>query len=299
MLATGLLVCLVAATLLQAPPTVIALAALAACLTKETAYPFVAALGLLGLVLARRRTGRPIRRHVVWGSVGLAIGIVLASLLNVVRFGSVLNTNYLQPELQTHGISRTLDYALALLVAPNGGVFVFWPAASVLLAAACLLPLVFRLGRDLDVRPALVLIAVITGLTLGLASWWDPFGSGYGPRLVLPWILPLVLIALVAYGEPLGELVRRLLAPTWRAPSGLRERPRTCSSARRPNVATGRQPDSAPPRPSCDAPWRVALPSGTHVITGTMELTSDRRPMLVYALEGVGTRGGVLTRISP
>ena len=97
MLATGLLVCLVAATLLQAPPPVVALAALAACLTKETAYSFVAALGLLGLVLARRRTGRPIRRHVVWGSVGLAIGIVLASLLNIVRFGSAWSAGLQTP----------------------------------------------------------------------------------------------------------------------------------------------------------------------------------------------------------
>ena len=54
---------------------IVGLAALAASLTKETAYPFVALLGLLGLVLARQRTGQPIRTHVVWGGAGLAVGI--------------------------------------------------------------------------------------------------------------------------------------------------------------------------------------------------------------------------------
>src|SRR5439155_604708 len=98
-LATGLLVCLVAVAVLQAPPPLVALAAFGAAVTKETSYPFVVAFGVLGLVL-------------------------------------------------------------------------------------------------------------------GLASWWTPFGwTSYGPRLSLPWLLPLVLLALVAYGEELGDLVRRLVTP--------------------------------------------------------------------------------------
>lgn len=216
-LATGLLVGLVAATVLQVPGPIVGLAALAASLTKETAYPFVALLGLLGLVLARQRTGQPIRAHVMWGGAGMAVGITLASLFNVIRFGSVLNTSYLEPELHTPGIGRTLEYVVALFVSPSGGMFFFWPAASFLLATACLLPLVFRSGRRLDLRPALVLVAVIAGLTVGFASWWTPFGwSGYGSRLTFPWVLPLVLIGLVAYGEWLGKLAGRLLAPVWR-----------------------------------------------------------------------------------
>jgi hypothetical protein len=215
--ASGLLVCLVSATLLQAPPPVVALAAFAACLTKETSYPFVVALGLVGLVLARRRTGRTIRGHAAWGGVGVAVALVFASLFNVVRFGSVLNTNYLQPELHTPGISRKIEYALAVLVAPNGGIFVFWPAASIVLLAACLLPLASRGPGHLDPRPALVLGAVFLGLTAGFASWYTPFGwAAFGPRFMFPWMPPLVLIALVAYGEPLAELAHRLLMPPWR-----------------------------------------------------------------------------------
>src|SRR2546423_735885 len=208
--AAGLLVCLVAATALQASPWLVGLAAFGACITKETSYPFVIALGLLGLVLARRRTGRPIRPQVIGGLAGTALAFAFASLLNIVRFGSIWNTNYLDSHFRTPGIGRTLEYVAALLVSPSGGIFVFWLSASVLIAAACVLPFVGRSHRRLDVRPALVLIAICLGLLFGLASWWTPFGwTSYGPTLSLPWILPLVLMSLVAYGDSLAPLPPR------------------------------------------------------------------------------------------
>jgi hypothetical protein len=45
---------------------VVALAAFGAAITKETSYPFVVVFGVLALVLARRRTGRPIRPQLLW-----------------------------------------------------------------------------------------------------------------------------------------------------------------------------------------------------------------------------------------
>jgi hypothetical protein len=86
-LATGLLVAFVAATVLPGHPVLVGLAAIGASWTKETSYPFVAALGLLGLALARRRTGRPIRAHLAWGAAGMAFAITAASLFNVFRYG--------------------------------------------------------------------------------------------------------------------------------------------------------------------------------------------------------------------
>jgi hypothetical protein len=295
-LATGLLVCLVAATVLYAPPPVIALAALAACLTKETSYPFVAALGVLGLLLARRRTGMPIRRHLAWGGIGMAAGIVLASLFNVVRFGSVLNTNYLEPDLHTPGLTRPLEYALALLASPNGGVVVFWPAASAVLLTACLLPLVFPSGLHLDLRPALTLIAVIGGLTLGFATWWDPFGHGYGPRLTLPWVLPLVLIALIAYGESIGDLTSRLLAPFWRLLLTFA----VVFVLALPHVGHMWRPEATGEfflgTPRCDAPWRAGV-AEFHACRQEW-LWFDRRPMPLYSVEGVATAGGATTSVA-
>lgn len=295
-LAAGLLVCLVSATVLRAPPPVVALAALGASLTKETAYPFVAVLAVLGLVLARERTGERIRRHVVWGAAGVALGMVLASLFNVVRFGSVLNTNYLEPELRTPGLARPLEYALALLVSPNGGILVYWPAASAILIAACLLPLL-PAGRDLDLLPALTLIGVAVALTLGFAAWWDPFGSLWGPRLTLPWVLPLVLMGLVAYGRALGGLATRLLTPWWRllvvfAVLFALALPHV-GHMWRPQATEAFYADETPP---CDAPWRGGV-EAWHACQHE-RLWFERLPLPVHSLEGIANVGGVVTSIA-
>jgi hypothetical protein len=296
MLAMGLLVCLVAATVLRAPPLVVAFAALGACLTKETSYPFVAALGLLGLVLARRRTGRPIVKHAAWGVAGMAVAIVAASLFNEVRFGSVVNTNYLDSQLRTPGIARTAEYTLAVFVSPSGGLFFSWPAASLLVAAACLLPLVTAPFRSAYTRPALVLIAVIAPLAVGFASWWTPFGwSGYGPRLQLPWILPLVLIALVAYGDALGRLVRRLLARPWRLLLVLA----IALACTLPHIGYLWDFESlngyfSQEQPLCNAPWRAGV--GKWHACQSRLLWQDR-PMPLYTLDGLGNLGGVSTSV--
>ena len=295
-LATGLLVSVVAATALPATPSLVALAILAASLTKETSYPFIAALAILGLLLARSRTGISIRLHIAWGAGGLAGGVVLASLFNVVRFGSVLNTNYLEAELRTPGLMRPLEYALALLLSPNGGIVVYWPAASGLLLMACLLPLAFRSGMRLDMRPSLVLIGVMAALTLGFASWWDIFGNGYGPRLTLPWVLPLVLLALVAYGTPLGDLVLRLLRSTWRllltfAIVFLLTLPHA-GQLWKPDALAGFASDSPP----CDAPWRGGVREFHDCQHDLLWL--NHRPRPTYSIEGIATLGGAATSIA-
>jgi hypothetical protein len=296
MLAMGLLVALVAATVLRAPPPVVGLAALGACLTKETSYPFVAALGLLGLVLARRRDGKPIIRHAVWGAVGMAVTIAAASLFNEVRFGSVLNTNYLDEKLRTPGLVYVLDYAAAVVWSPSGGLFWFWPAATVLIAIACLLPLVVAPFRSAYTRPALVLICVIVVLDIGFAGWWTPFGwTAYGPRLQLPWVLPLVLIALVAYGDELARLTRRLLRSAWRAALVFA----VALACVLPHIGYLWKPESLlgywdQEKPPCNAPWRSGL--STWHACQTRLLWIDR-PMPFYTLDGLGTAGGAATAV--
>jgi hypothetical protein len=294
-LATGCLVALVAATALRAPGPVIALAAIGACWTKETSYPFVAALGALGLVLAQRRTGKPIRSHLLWGVAGMAVGITLASLFNEVRFGKIINPNFFERQLHTHGTARQLEYAAGLLVSPSGGMFVFWPAASVLVLTACLLPVVWR-RNGVYGRPALVLAFVIAGLIFGFASWWTPFGwAGYGPRLFLPWGLPLALIVLVAYAEPLGRIARRVLTPLW----GFVLVFAVGFAFALPNVGHMWRPHATDrffdqPKPRCDAPWRGGEERWNECQHEQMWLD---RPMPLYALHGLRSPAGVATGI--
>jgi hypothetical protein len=293
MLAMGLVVCLVAATLLQAHPVVVGGAAIGACWSKETAYPFLVALGVLGLVLARRRTGRPIRGQLIGGAVGMAVAIVAASLFNVVRFGSVVNKNYLDPQLHTPGVLRKLDYALAVAVSPSGGVLVFWPAAAAIVVAACIVPIVVP---RVDWRPAFVVAGVILALALGFAAWWTPFGwSAYGPRLALPWVLPLVLIALAAYGRQLAGPVRRLLAAPWRLALVFA----VVLAFTLPHIGHMWRPTPTgrfflQQSPPCDAPWRGGTEQWHDCQNEQMWFD---RPMPLYALAGVKTAGGIATSI--
>jgi hypothetical protein len=289
-LATGLLVAFVAATVLPAHPALVALAAVGATWTKETSYPFVIALGVLGLVLARRRSGISIRPHLIGGAVGIAAGIVAASAFNVVRYGTVISPNFSEPKLHTPGIARKLEYAAGVLVSPSGGMFVFWPAASILVLVACL----YAFRRRDDIRTALVVLAVILGLTIGFASWWTPFGwSAIGPRLALPWGLPLVLLTLVAYGGSLREPTAKALA----SPAVLGIVFVFVLAFSLPNIGTMWRPNAtgaffSQPDPPCDAPWRGGVEKWNRCQHRQMWLD---RPMPLYGLHGVRSAGGAVT----
>jgi FtsH-binding integral membrane protein len=291
-LATGLLVAFVAATVIPAHPALVGLAAIGAAWTKETSYPFLVALGIVGLVLARRRTGTSIRPPLIWGAAGLALGILAASLFNVVRYGKVVSPNFFESELHTPGVARKLEYAVGVLVSPSGGMFVFWPAASVLVLVACIVAL---RGRA-DPRPALVILAVILGLTLGFASWWTPFGwSAIGPRLALPWGLPLVLLALVAYGGAMRPFAVRLLVSPWSVLAifavVLAFSLANIGTMWRPNATGAFFQQQQPP---CDAPWRGGVEKWNRCQHEQMWFD---RPMPLYGLHGVKSPGGAVTTL--
>jgi hypothetical protein len=206
----------------------------------------------------------------------------------------VISPNFFESELHSPGIGRRLEYTAAVLVSPSGGVLFFWPAAFLLVLTACV---VAWRRRDVDGRPALVIAAVVLGLSYGFASWWTPFGwSAYGPRLALPWVLPLVLITLVAYGEPLRDVVRRVLDPPWRlavvAGLVLLFTLPNVGQMWRPNRIGGYfgQEDST----TCQAPWRSSQAQWQACQHRLMWLD---RPMPLYAIEGVATPGGAITAL--
>jgi multisubunit Na+/H+ antiporter MnhB subunit len=156
---------------------------------------------------------------VLFGAAGIAVAFGCAALFNVLRFGTVQNTNYLQSEFRTP-LDRIFEFAVGLVVAPNGGILVFWASATVLIAVMVVLPFAHRVPRSeerFDRGVALALAAIVIGLTFGLAAWYSPFGwVAWGPRLSLPWVLPLVLLGLAAFGKPLGVLTGQVLARGWR-----------------------------------------------------------------------------------
>jgi hypothetical protein len=141
-----------------------------------------------------------------------------------------------------------------------------------------------------------VLGFVIAGLTFGFATWWTPFGwAGYGPRLFLPWGLPLVLLVLVAYGEPIGRVVGRLLAPSWRLVLVFG----VALAFTLPHIGQMWRPHAtdrffAQEQPRCDAPWRVGEAKWNSCLHKQMWLD---RPMPLYALHGIATAPGIVTTV--
>jgi hypothetical protein len=144
------------------------------------------------------------------------------------------------------------------------------------------------------VRPALVLLVVILLLTLGFASWWTPFGwSAIGPRLALPWGLPLLLLALVAYGGLLAPPIARLLAAPWRLLLVFG----VVLAFTLPNIGTMWRPNATgaffrQQQPPCDAPWRGGVQRWNECQHQQMWFD---RPMPLYGLHGVATPGGAVT----
>jgi hypothetical protein len=126
-----------------------------------------------------------------------------------------------------------------------------------------------------------------------LAAWWTPFGwTSYGPRLSLPWLLPLVLMGLVAYGELLAPLAARLLAPSWRLLAVFL----VAFALTLPHIGEMWRPNSTTgffaQVQNCKAPWNGGVQQWH---TCQHELLWFHRPMPLYALHGLKTPGGLLT----
>lgn len=198
MLAASLVLAAVVAAIDRRPWATAVLVA-AACLGKETMFPFVA---VLALVAARDEHDRWLPpRRLTTAVLGGALGGVLTTMaFNLFRFGTPRNLVYLRPEMRTDGLDNTANFLAAVWAAPAGGIVWFWPAAVVALAAigAAGMALAIR-GRDRDgwrsAAGPLAVVLVVIVFTVGLATWFGPLGwIAWGPRLALP-LLPGALVA--------------------------------------------------------------------------------------------------------
>ena len=173
-------------------------------ITKETALPFLLVLGAVALFGAERRVRLgPARAQLVGLAVGAVSVLVTTAAFNLFRFESIKNTTNLQPLFRVPGLDRRAELAVAIWGAPNGGVLLFWPLA-VLLGGAALVCGLVRCGQARSPRwPAGVLVVVAALLTAGFASWYSPFGwNAWGPRLMLPWLPAVLVLATVFYPKP-------------------------------------------------------------------------------------------------
>ena len=190
-------------------------------MSKEPAAPFLLLLGAAAssarepalsgerpntLTLARPRFAPLI--------CGAVLAIALNSAFNWIRFGSILNLGYIGPLSVVPNWSIWANFFTAIWAAPNGGLAVFWPASVLTIAATSVGALRgMTLCEDSSWRtrinhavPCLAALLLLVSVTAGLACWYSPLGwVAWGPRLILPWVLPSVLLLLFAYGRELDE----------------------------------------------------------------------------------------------
>ena len=147
---------------------------------------------------------------------GVLAGVAASCAFNWFRYHQLTNYTYSHSFEQVPGLGRRVGLSVALWLAPNGGVALFW-----LLAAAVAVGLVVLVATSLRRRPvsaarilpASALVISLLFLTGTLASWFAPFGwEAWGPRLMLPALPAIILIALVVYVEDVQALVHAALA---------------------------------------------------------------------------------------
>jgi hypothetical protein len=165
-----------------------------ACLGKETLAPFVV---LLCLTVARGHGARvlPHRRMMMAILGGASVGFGVSAAFNVVRFGTPRNLLYLDETLRTPGIGRKVEWFLALLISPSGGLLWFWPGFVVVMCLSVFFSARTQswMQRLISAVPALVVLASLSGLAL----WFSPFGwLAFGPRLAVP-LLPATLFTVL------------------------------------------------------------------------------------------------------
>jgi hypothetical protein len=203
-LATLAITGFVSALLAGASPWLTGAALFLAGISKETAVPFM--LGLAIVVWLIR--GRALRRAELSAITTGAIAAVAANVVfNLFRFGTVYNQYYGESALQARPSEVPANVA-ALVASPTGGLVWMWPAAAAVVCATAFAGLRRRRVRE----PGLAIAVLFCVLLLALAQWHGPLGgTTWGPRLLLPWLPALLVLALVAYPAMTRAAIDRLV----------------------------------------------------------------------------------------
>lgn len=189
------------------------------------ARPQLAPLGALLVVLAGWDAGGPWRSRVhaaLPAAAGPAVATAALAAYNLLRFGDAAQTGYKEPT-DPGFTTPLLDGLDGLFLTSSKSVLLFAP---LLLLVPWGIRAVWRSGER-QRRLAVVLLVANALLTLvTTATWWSWMGGwSWGPRLLLPGLLPLLVVlgpwltqvaARRGAAAPRPEpTVRSVLATTW------------------------------------------------------------------------------------
>jgi hypothetical protein len=209
---------LFAASIVLGWPAVVTAVTLAfATISNDPAVPFLLALGVLALI-GRRRLGLPTsRRDFIALAAGALAGGALFAAFNVFRYGSVVNTYFLDAHVAVPDFRVRESSFAALVAAPNVGLVWYWPLAIAVLAVVA--GVAWRRRRS-DPRTAAVaagVVGVLLALLLFFVIFYSPFGwEAWGPRYLVAWIPALLIVGGFLFAVPISRAFGRLLAPARR-----------------------------------------------------------------------------------
>ena len=224
-LASAVIVAAIAAVLLRARPALVGALVAVASTTKETNAVFVLVLVVVCVLAhnARRPDDKAASRRLLAGAaIGALAGAGANSAFNVLRFGSIRNTTYLQASQHAPNSAVVGKSFAALWVAPNGGLLWFWPSSLAVLAliGAGAIWTLRRSAWNWSVVAPLLVTAILIIEVAGVSTWYSPFGwHSWGPRLLLALMPALLLIACVFAGDRATHLLHRFLAGRWLWPA--------------------------------------------------------------------------------
>jgi hypothetical protein len=165
----------------------------------------------------RRPTGGQWEFHL--SRVGLLCTACASTLVanvafNYARFGSFLNSIYLDPTFIVPSWKIQLSYFLGAWFSPNAGIIFFWPSFFLLLVLSglCAVKAVRVSGERLAAVPWSTVVLVTAGVMLGLSKWYAPFGwVCWGPRLLLPWLPAVAYVIVAYYGHEIEDWTSRTI----------------------------------------------------------------------------------------
>ncbi len=213
--AGGLLIAaFVVAALWRRSAVLIGLLAVAAAVTKETTAPFLLAVGVVPLLRETGPWGARLKndaKHLAAMFVGAGLGVAANTAFNQYRFGAWTNTFLLDPGLQVPSLPQHLFHLAGIWFSPNGGLLPYAPLLTVALVG---LGIAGWKAKGTQRLAAVAPLALLVVLTIGFARWFSPFGWWtWGPRLCLPWLPALLIVALDLEGERLERAAARVLRP--------------------------------------------------------------------------------------
>lgn len=185
----------------------LAVAAALAAITKDVA-PVTVVLLAAAILAARFGTdGRSMTiRRAVAVAAGCAVGAGATAAFNYFRYGVFHNAFYIDQVPRPPLGGFTIKAFGALWFSPSGGVIPYWPSMVVLLVVIGMSLLAIR-AASWPMRLAHVaFLGACIFNTAVLAGFVAPFGwIAWGPRLMLPWLLPALFIGAVLHRRTLDR----------------------------------------------------------------------------------------------